>query len=128
PGQLGGQRRPTILQIDDDEDLVRVVAAAFDGEARVVRANGVASARAVLDMEPPDIVVLDIGLPDGSGLDLIPALVDRAGEPLPTIVFTAQDCPAELRARVEAVLIKSRSSIPTLRDTIRRIVAERANT
>jgi len=127
PGQLGGQRRPTILQIDDDEDLVRVVAAAFEGEARVVRANGIASARAVLNAEPPDIVVLDIGLPDGSGLDLIPALVDHEGEPLPTIVFTAQDCPAELQSRVEAVLIKSRSSIPTLRETIRRIVAERAN-
>lgn len=127
PAEHGSRRPPTILQIDDDEDLVRVVAAAFEGEARVIRANGIASARAALEIEPPDIVVLDIGLPDGSGLDLIPRLVDLAGEPLPTIVFTAQDCPADLRGRVEAVLIKSRSSIPTLRETIRRIVAERAN-
>jgi PAS domain S-box-containing protein len=118
--------RPTILQVDDDEDLVRVVAAAFAGEARVIRANGITSARAIVELEPPDVVVLDIGLPDGSGLDLIPELVDREGIPLPTIIFTAQDCPMDLSGRVEAVLIKSRSSIPTLRETIRRIVAERA--
>jgi PAS domain S-box-containing protein len=119
-------RRPTILQIDDDVDLVRVVAASFTDEARVIRANGIASARAILELEQPDVVVLDIGLPDGSGLDILPMLVDRTGEPLPTIVFSAQDSPIELSGSVHAVLIKSRSSIPTLRETVRKIFAERA--
>lgn len=121
-----GHQRPTILQIDDDVDLVRVVAASFGDEARVIRANGLASARAILELEQPDLVLLDIGLPDGSGLDILPMLVDRAGEPLPTIVFSAQDSPVELTKSVRAVLIKSRNSIPTLRETVHRIFAERA--
>lgn len=120
-------KRLTILQIDDDEDLVTVVAAALAGEARVIRANGVASARAIIELEVPDVIVLDIGLPDGSGIDLLPLLVDKVGRSIPTIIFTAQDCPMDLGGRVEAILIKSRNSIPTLRDTIRRIVAERAH-
>jgi PAS domain S-box-containing protein len=116
---------PTVLQIDDDVDLVKVVAAALAGEARVIRANGIGSARAILELESPDIVVLDIGLPDGSGLDVLPLLIGRTGSPLPTIVFSAQDSPMELNEQVEAVLVKSRNSIPMLRETIHRIVAER---
>lgn len=117
---------PTVLQIDDDLDLVRVVAASLAGEARVIRANDLASARTVIEANPPDIVVLDIGLPDGSGLDIIPLLVDQAGRPIPIVVFSAQDGPPELNKRVEAVLVKSRSSLPMLGETIRRILTERA--
>jgi PAS domain S-box-containing protein len=122
------ERRPTILQIDDDVDLVKVVAASLTGEARVIRANGIASARAILELESPDVVVLDIGLPDGSGVDILPLLVDRSGRRLPTIVFSAQDSPLHLNGLVDAVLTKSRSSISTLRETIRHIVAERGTT
>jgi PAS domain S-box-containing protein len=119
-------RLPTILQIDDDIDLVRVVAASLAGEARVIRANGIASARAVLGLDVPDVIVLDIGLPDGSGADLLPMLVDRSGQPIPTIVFSAQDIPVELRnsEQIKAVLTKSRSTLPTLRAAIRRILSE----
>lgn len=122
------ERVPTILQIDDDVDLVEVVAAALTGEARVIGAHDLASARAVLEHGRPDLVLLDIGLPDGSGLDILPLLTDRSGRQLPIIVFSAQVSPAELSGRVEAVLVKSRSSIPTLRATIRRILAEQSAT
>jgi PAS domain S-box-containing protein len=124
-GRLTG-RTPTILQIDDDVDLVKVVAASFGDEARVIRADGLASARAILSRVSPDVVVLDIGLPDGTGLDILPDLIDADGRQLPTIIFSAQDSPSQLDGRVEAVLTKSRSSIPTLRDTIRRIIADGA--
>lgn len=117
---------PTILQIDDDVDLVKVVAASLSGEARVIRANGIASARAILELESPDVIVLDIGLPDGSGLEILPLLVDRRGRQLPTIVFSAQDSPLDLGGRVEAVLVKSRSSLPMLRATIRRILHDQS--
>lgn len=119
-------RLPTILQIDDDVDLVKVVAASLGHEARVIRANGLASARAILELELPDLVVLDIGLPDGSGLDILPFLVDRQGRRLPTIIFSAQDSPLEANGRVDAVLTKSRSTLPTLRMTIRRLLIERS--
>ncbi|VWX46922.1 ATP-binding protein [Novosphingobium sp. 9U] len=127
PAPLGSSTAhcPTVLQIDDDEDLVKVVAASLSGEARVIRANGLVSARAILELEKPDLVILDIGLPDGSGLEILPLLVDARGEPLPTIVFSAQDVPLDPSSRVEAVLVKSRNTLPTLRSTVLRILRER---
>lgn len=104
---------------------MKVVAASLSGEARVIRANGLISARAILEVELPDLVILDIGLPDGSGLDILPLLVKRNGEPLPTIVFSAQDFPLDAASPVDAVLVKSRSTLPTLRATVQRILRER---
>ncbi|MBB4859588.1 PAS domain S-box-containing protein [Novosphingobium chloroacetimidivorans] len=127
PAPLGSPTAhcPTVLQIDDDEDLVKVVAASLSGEARVIRANGLVSARAILEVELPDLVILDIGLPDGSGLDILPLLVKADGTPLPTIVFSAQDFPLDAGGPVDAVLVKSRSTLPTLRATVQRILRER---
>jgi len=90
----------------------------------VIRANGIASARAILELETPDVVVLDIGLPDGSGVEVLPLLVDRRGERLSTIVFSVQDRPLAADARVDAVLVKSRHSIPMLRETIHPMLRE----
>jgi PAS domain S-box-containing protein len=114
--------RPTLLHIDDDRDLLEIVAAALDGHARLLKATSLASAQAVLTIETPDIVILDLGLPDGSGADLLPRLVDRRGTAIPTIIYSAQDVPEEIEAQVQAVLVKSRKSLPHLAKTIRGIL------
>ncbi|MEQ1671173.1 MAG: response regulator, partial [Hyphomicrobium sp.] len=41
-----------------------------DEGVTVIEARSLAAARAVLETETPDVIVLDINLPDGSGLDL----------------------------------------------------------
>jgi two-component system cell cycle sensor histidine kinase/response regulator CckA len=70
-----GPRRERILFVDDDVALLsageRILErAGFD----VVTATTVAEARSQLNRGGYDAVVTDIGLPDGDGLDLIPAL------------------------------------------------------
>lgn len=67
----------TVLLIDDHELIRQGLAGAFShadgfevsGQAGSV-AEGLTAARALL----PDVVVVDLGLPDGSGLDVIRAL------------------------------------------------------
>lgn len=120
-----GTDRPTILQIEDDVDLAAIISAMLADEARVVHATDLASARRLLVRERPEVVLLDIGLPDGSGLDLLPMLVDDEGCAIPTIVFSAQDGPAELRSDVEAVLIKAPTAIPDLKATVQRVLARK---
>lgn len=122
---LGAAPLPTVLQVDDDVDLVQVVAASLKGAARVLRADGLASARAVLASERPDVVILDIGLPDGSGCELLPSLVTRAGKPIPTIIFSAQQSLVPLNGQVEAILVKSASALPMLRSAIGQALARR---
>lgn len=70
-----------------------------------------ASARAAILADPPDVVLLDLGLPDGNGLDLLADLRRHpATRRLPVVVVTAQaDADtrlAALRAGADDVLGK----------------------
>jgi PAS domain S-box-containing protein len=114
--------RPRILHLDDDRDVLRLVAQALGSTAEVVSVESIDEARHVLDTHHFDLAVLDVGLADGFGLDLLPDLCGADGRPIPVLVFSAQDSP-EVAARVLAVLSKSRASIDSLVTTLRRLVA-----
>jgi PAS domain S-box-containing protein len=109
---------PSILHIDDDPDVLRVVASAFDGRARLHSAPSLESARAALADSSFDLVILDVALSDGSGLDILPELRRRAGRAVPVVIFSAQDAGPELSAQVDAVLTKSRASLERLIETV----------
>ncbi len=64
-----------------------------------------------------DVVILDIGLPDGSGWDLLPDI--RARQPEARIVIlSGADTTADEARRVEAVLLKSQVSPKELIDAL----------
>lgn len=89
-----------ILVVDDDADLRSVVRRALVADGHVVEtAASVRAARESLDANVPHLAVLDIGLPDGSGLALCAAL--RAdGYTFPILLLTAR---TEIAARVEGL-------------------------
>ena len=116
--------RPRILHVDDDRDVLRLVAQALGSTAEVVSAESIDEARHLLDVQNFDLAVLDVALAEGFGLDLLPDLCGADGQPIPVIVFSAQDLP-EVAARVLAVLSKSRASFDSLVTTLRRLVAGR---
>ena len=118
----GRTRRPVILHLDDDRDLLDVVAVALEPAARIVPATDLASARAFLRNTAPDAAILDVRLASGSGLDLIPLLVGADGLAIPTIIYSGEDVSVEEAEAVDAVLIKARGSIPELKATIRRVL------
>jgi DNA-binding response OmpR family regulator len=114
-----------VLHVDDDPDLRRLVEEAFGGRGRVVAAASLAAARELLANVTPQLVILDVGLPDGSGLDLLPELVDRDGLALPVVIFSAQSVEnQDVADSVDAVLTKSRTSLEQLIQTVRRISRE----
>jgi PAS domain S-box-containing protein len=118
--------RPRILHLDGDRDVLRLVAQALGSSAEVVSAESIDEARYALDRNHFDLAVLDVGLAEGFGLDLLPDLCGPDGRPIPVVVFSAQDSP-EVAARVLAVLSKSRASIDNLVTTLRRLVAGQAS-
>jgi DNA-binding response OmpR family regulator len=124
---LGGQAR--ILYIEDDADIVHVVQTLLHGKADLVCAGSLAAARQALTQQAQDIdlVILDIGLPDGSGLDLLAELQRPNGMPLPVIVFSAQEVSDEISKRVSLALVKSRASSQTLLDAINALIGAPAN-
>ncbi|WP_287028579.1 response regulator transcription factor [Pseudomonas sp. UBA6310] len=117
-----------LLLIDDDEELCELLVSWLSQEGFQVRAcHDGNSARAALAQQAPSAVVLDVMLPDGSGLELLrqlrgnhpdlPVLMLSArGEPLDRILglelgaddYLAKPCdPRELTARLRAVLRRS---------------------
>jgi two-component system KDP operon response regulator KdpE len=79
----------SILVVDDDPLVAGVVADALRPTARVVRrAANAADALSVTRENPPELIVLDLGLPDLDGVDLCRRLRDETRVPI--IVLTAR--------------------------------------
>ncbi|MCU0291828.1 MAG: response regulator [Thermoanaerobaculaceae bacterium] len=81
---------PTVLVVEDDAPIRRFLRAAL-GESgyRVEEALTAAQALDALINRPPDLVLLDLGLPDRDGLDLLREL--RGWSRVPVIVLSARD-------------------------------------
>ncbi|MEH3101536.1 sensor histidine kinase [Sphingomonas adhaesiva] len=118
----GPAARRVVLHLDDDRDLLAVVAAALEPEVRVKTATDLAAARALLARVTPDLAILDVKLAVGLGPDLLPlpARDDRAA--IPTIIYSAQDVPPAVAAQVDAVVMKGGDTLPRLKATVRRLL------
>jgi DNA-binding response OmpR family regulator len=80
-----------LLVVEDEARITEVLRAALGRAGFAVDAVAtVADARAALPLAPYDAVILDLGLPDGDGLDLLTEL-RRAGSLVPVLVLTARD-------------------------------------
>lgn len=80
----------TILVIDDDSDICDLLKNLLIAEDRVVHtASTLTTARDILNHERVDLILLDLYLPDGNGMELLAGLKSSfQGEPS-AIVMTA---------------------------------------
>lgn len=88
---MSSDHEPTILLVEDDATLRRslLVGLADQGYA-VQSASHIASARKLLSEQRVDLVLLDLGLPDGNGLDLLRELREEH-KAMPVLILTARD-------------------------------------
>ena len=103
--------RTAVLIVDDEELFARAVGRKLrQGGVGCELAFDLAAARASLAGRRPDLVLLDMRLPDGSGLDFLREL--RAGDhaDLPVLVLTAfgglENAVAAMRERADDYLVK----------------------
>jgi DNA-binding response OmpR family regulator len=102
-----------VLHVEDDADVISVVRMALHDIATVTPATTLAAAQALLQREHFEAIVLDIALPDGSGLELLAGLRELTAE-VPVVIFSAQDPGVEIAQQVCAALVKSKASIADL--------------
>lgn len=77
------------LVVEDDPQMARFLRATLTAHELVVTVAGtIALGRTAAAADPPDIVLLDLGLPDGDGLELVRAL--RTWTAVPIIVLSAR--------------------------------------
>lgn len=91
----------TILMIEDNPDILRANAAELRMEHyRVLEADTLEAGRALAQRECPDLLLLDILLPDGSGLDYCREVF---GQNAPRILFlSAMNAPEDVIAGLRA--------------------------
>ena len=79
----------TVLIVDDDASLLRVLVAAFEArQFEVATATGGRPALDHLTISEPDVVILDLGLPDIDGLEVIKTLREKSQ--LPIVVLSSR--------------------------------------
>ena len=88
-----------VLVVDDEPAILRFLTPALEANNYLLMSAGtVAEALKRIAADTPDIVVLDLGLPDGDGKDVIRQV--RTWSDVPIIVLSARDREAE---KVEAL-------------------------
>lgn len=78
-----------ILFVDDEEDLRRIVVRLLRPLGEVIEAGDGTEALRLVELRAPDVMLLDVGLPDMSGLDVLKAARERRPD-LPVLVLTGK--------------------------------------
>ncbi len=79
-----------ILLVEDEEAHIELVSRAFDSRRQNMQfmvAKSLKKAKDQLTSFKPDVLIADWLLPDGNGIDLLPA--DQENPPFPTIIMTS---------------------------------------
>lgn len=91
--------RTKVMVVDDEPAILRFLKPALEANGyEVSAAASVEEATRRIAREPPDVVVLDLGLPDGDGKDVIRQV--RQWSNVPIVVLSARDREAE---KIEAL-------------------------
>ena len=84
------QPTDTVLVVEDEVPMRRFLRSALTTRGfRVVEAGTVRDAEIAITESPPEAILLDLGLPDGDGLDLLRRI--REWSSAPVIVLSARD-------------------------------------
>ena len=95
------ERPAKVLVVEDEAEIRRFVRLSLQAESmEVSEAENVARGLVEAGTRRPDLVVLDLGLPDGDGLDFIRGL--RAWSHIPIIVLSARTMEADKIAALDA--------------------------
>lgn len=89
-----------VMVVEDDKMMSEALAKGISEEGYKVTACGTAAAALrTMDVDPADLIILDVGLPDRSGLEVLQSLRFRKC-PVPVIILTARDA---VRDRVKGL-------------------------
>ena len=132
----------TILIVDDERFIRTTLGEALRAwNYHTVEADSVASARRVFEQEQPHIVLLDIDLPDGSGLEVLEWIKEQNPETIAIMVTGNVDVPNTIAAlrggahdfiekpvKLEElrVTLRNASEIHSLRREVRQVRQEHA--
>lgn len=114
---------PLLLIADDSEDIRELYALEFEGDGYeiITASNGDEAIKMARDGKP-DLVILDIGMPEKDGLEVI-GEISRMNGGTPVIVNTAYPLfKLDYRAHHAASWVMKSSNLDQLKSAVRQIV------
>ena len=106
-GEGGRTHSKTVLVVDDERSLRLLCRVNLELEGhRVLEAATLAEARALVEQETPDVILLDVHLGNDDGLDLLDELEALDVPSRVVLLSGTSEIGPELRARVTGVIGK----------------------
>jgi PAS domain S-box-containing protein len=116
-----------VLLVEDHAAVREAIASTLEREAgfRVVgQAGSLAEARSMLGTQPVDVAIIDLGLPDGYGADLVPELKEASPQ-AQALVLSADLDRAQIARAVHngaAGILDKTAHLDQVADSIRRLI------
>lgn len=111
-----------ILHVEDDVDLKNYIQTLLSDAADITHASNCAEAYQKLENNQYDMVVLDLTLPDCSGLQIVEKIVTMAQRPS-IVIFSAHEVTDTIN-NVDAVYVKGNYSAQTLAERFKTILSD----
>ena len=94
----------TVLIIEDEADAAELFAEMMRVSGfRVLKTSSSTPAMSLISTEKPDVIILDIMMPEVSGLDILRQMHrDPALASIPVVVVSAKSMPADIKNGMEA--------------------------
>ena len=98
---------PVALHVDDESDFNFLLKLALENRVDVVGATTVKDARCKIFAQKYNLIILDISLPDGSGLSLLSEIQKSQNETTPIMILSAKHVYLGFEDRISEVVVKS---------------------
>lgn len=128
PPPAAPERHLRILLVEDNPDTLRMLSRLLQSSGHIVQtANSISSAIDVASHEPIDLLLTDIGLPDGTAWEMMRQLRRKLDRPIPGIAVSGFVTDADVQRSREAGFVEHIAkpiNYPQLEETIQRVAAE----
>lgn len=125
----GQQPGADVLHVEDDVDLGNLVATALQGKATTFTATSLAEAESLLAKKTFSMILLDMKLPDGSGVELLERMRALSDSLPPVVILAADEPPPDVSDKAAAVMVKTRTSeavvVQTVLDILQQVKDEK---
>ncbi|MDZ4121929.1 MAG: response regulator, partial [Candidatus Cloacimonadaceae bacterium] len=111
-----------VLYVEDDDDNIEILEQLLKDRAVLIPAKSITAAKQYIDQEDFHLILLDLSLPDGSGLELIPYLKTTGKPTIPVLIFSAMEAPSDTNKEIVGALVKSKTSNEDLVAIIQQII------
>lgn len=116
------QQKINILHVENDEDLLQLIAISLSDIANVTQIDNLAEAENILKNNTFDIIILDYVFPEGTSDKLIPTIKSGINKNAKIIIFSAYDESKIISKYVDEIIIKTNVSFDEFKTCIEKYI------